>query len=700
MAGWAEKCYDGIMEIGVCQPNTTDRTAPRGRERTILLYLLGFLLALGVFLLWVYHGVTPVVQAEYGAGVPPVSAFCAQEDAFLLADESGVRLGRHWVQVITGHRVVPCLLIVRDTAAPAAVPVRVSFASGYTPTPDEFITDLVDADRVGVSFAQTYDFSEPGEQPVVIHLEDGSGNNSEVTATAAVHAGVDRVVVEAGGPAPTDDDFCGEGFHGKLLDPITDEMLHQPGEYLLRIECRENGRVFPATLVVRDTAAPVAAGKLVILRPGEDAAPEAFLTDVTDETTLTFAFAQAPDPNSREIQDVLIRVTDAGGNSVDVAAQALYSSLGAVTVEAKNGLLTGEDLSFPNAEPEAFSANMPGTYPVQVKIDGQTEIALVTLADTISPALTLREGPFYTHHDLTPEQLIAAEDVTEVTLSFVQAPDPASAAPQTFSVLAVDAAGNETTAAFPLTLLVDSTPPSLFGVVDRICYVGEPILYLQEAYAEDDVDGRVALQVDSQVVLSKKGNYSVTFTAADESGNTVSKTVTYTLVTPTTSTEQLDALTDAVLEKIIQPDMVTAEKLRAVFDYVQKQVKYVGTSDKTDWRKEAVRGLTKGKGDCFTFYSVSRVLLDKLNIPYMSVTRKGGASRHYWLIVNIGTGWYHFDSLVNHVLPYKCFMWTNQQLKKMPPHFWRFAEENYPPIATEPFDYKAVVQMEREGLLP
>ena len=45
-------------------------------------------------------------------------------------------------------------------------------------------------------------------------------------------------------------------------------------------------------------------------------------------------------------------------------------------------------------------------------------------------------------------------------------------------------------------------------------------------------------------------------------------------------------------------------------------------------------------------------------------------------------------------------MWTNQQLKKMPPHFWRFAEENYPPIATEPFDYDTVVQMEKDGLLP
>ncbi|MBR4761420.1 MAG: transglutaminase, partial [Clostridia bacterium] len=49
----------------------------------------------------------------------------------------------------------------------------------------------------------------------------------------------------------------------------------------------------------------------------------------------------------------------------------------------------------------------------------------------------------------------------------------------------------------------------------------------------------------------------------------------------------------------------TAEKLKAVFDYTRGHVRYVGNSDKSDWRKEAVRGFKTGKGDCFTFYSVT-----------------------------------------------------------------------------------------------
>ena len=673
--------------------------APKQRGRTILLCLLGILLALGVLTLWAYHGISPVVYGEYGEGVPPVTAFSRSEDAFLLADESCTALGRHTVQVITPLRVVPCLLIVRDTVAPTAVPVTVDFPSGYEPTPDRFVTDLKDADRVGVSFVQEYDFSPAGKQTVVIRLEDGSGNVSEVQATAVIRATVDRVALEAGAPVPTVDPFLTEGFHGELLDAITDEMMRTPGEYVLRVRCPENGRVFPTVLEIRDTVAPAGTGQLLVLAPGEDAAPEAYLSGVTDETDLTYAFAVAPDPNSREIQDILIRVTDAGGNAADVPAQALYSSLGRVTVEAKNGPLTGADLYRPEAEPEGFTANVPGTYPVRVRLADETEIAMVTVADTVAPVLTLKAGPFYTRHEYAPEELVDAEDVTGVALTFVQAPDPESDQPQTVVIRAVDASGNDDTVSFALTLAVDRTSPVLYGVVNRTGYVNEPIAYLAEAYAEDDVDGRVDVTVESEVILSRKGKYTVTYTAADRSGNTSVKTCTYTLVEPTVTDEQVHQMARSILDQIITPDMVTAEKLKAVFDYVRGRVHYTGSSNKNDWRQEAVRGYEDRRGDCFTVYSLTRALLDELQVSYMSVTRKSSASRHYWVIVNIGTGWYHYDPLVTSVHRHRCFMWTNQQCK-VKPYFWRFYEENFPPIATEPFDYDAVVEMERAGLLP
>ncbi len=688
------------MEIGARQLNRRKNTVLPRRRRTVLLCLLGFLLALGVFLLWLYHDVSPIVHWEYGEGVPPVTAFCQRPDAEYRLAQEHADPGAHIIDLQVGGRTVPCLLIMEDTVAPSAFPVTLTFPSGYEPTPDEFITDLWDADLVGVSFAGEYDFSDAGEHPIVLLLEDRSGNRSKVRATAIVQATRDAVIVEAGSPAPTSEAFCEEGFHGTLLTKITDDMLHTPGKYPLEVQCAENGKIFSSALLVQDTQAPVAAGRQLMLRPGESSAPEDFLSNVSDETALTFSFATTPDPERRDMQDILIRVTDAGGNVVDVPAQVFYSSLDPVTVEAKNGPLTPEDIGVPGWAMEDFTADQPGTYPVQVHDeDDQDQLVLVTLVDTTPPVLSPIDGTFYTKHPLPPEALVKAADVDKVSLAYMEAPDWDSTGEQSFRVKAVDASGNESVGSFSVALMNDDTAPKLYGVLDRTCYVDEPILYFQEAYAEDDVDGRIELKVDSQVIPSQPGSYAVTYIATDVSGNSVSKSCTYTMVKASSSEEELDALTDSVLKTIIKPNMVTAEKLKAVYDYVQKRVRYTGTSDKSDWRKEAIRGISKRRGDCFTYYAVSRALLDKLGIPYMSVTRLNSPTSHYWLIVNIGTGWYHFDTLTNQNIAVKCFMWNKQQLA-LRPYYWRYAEEEYPPIATEFFNYKAVVQMERDGLLP
>lgn len=688
------------METDARQPNPNKKAASGKRGRTVLLCLLGFLLALGTFLAWLYRGVSPVIRWEYGEGMPPAAAFCEAEDAEYLISEDRPDLGAHVIRLLTAGRTVPCLLIVEDTVAPTAYPVDLDFPAGYEPAPDQFITDLWDADRVAVSFTQAYDFSVAGEHRIVILLEDGSGNRSKVRATAVIRATRDGVTVEAGSPAPASEAFCETGFHGTLLTTITEAMLCAPGSYPLDIRCEDNGKVYSSTLIVRDTVAPMAAGRLLALQPGETAAPEDFLTGVADETDLSFSFVVAPDPDRRDLQDVLIRATDRGGNAVDVAAQAFYSSLRPVTLEAKNGLLTPEDAGVPGGEVEAFSTDRPGTYPVGVRdANGTAQLVLVNLVDTTVPVLTPVTGTFYTKHPLDPASLVTASDVTEVSMEYVLEPDWSRAGEQTCRVKATDAAGNESAVDLTLTLLIDDVAPALYGVVDRTCYVDEPILYLKETYAEDDVDGRLELTVDSQVIPSQSGSYAVTYTAADQSGNVTAKSCTYTLVKPAVSEEQLDELVAAALKKIIKPNMVKAEQLKAVYEYVQKLIEYTGSSDKTDWRKEAVRGLTKKRGDCFTFYSVTRALLDRLDIPYMSVTRLGGATNHYWLIVNIGTGWYHFDTLINNS-GVRCFMWNEHQAKARSRYYYRFAEEEYPPIATEYFNYRAVVQMERNGQLP
>ena len=117
--------------------------------------------------------------------------------------------------------------------------------------------------------------------------------------------------------------------------------------------------------------------------------------------------------------------------------------------------------------------------------------------------------------------------------------------------------------------------------------------------------------------------------------------------------------------------MSVAEKIKAVYNYCRQKIRYNGDSDKSDWKGEAYRGLTEFKGDCFTYYSAAYLLLSKIDgVEVMSVERLGGLTHHYWCLVNIGTGWYHFDPLVAGHHKHRCFMWTNKQCQ-VKPYFWR-----------------------------
>ena len=143
-----------------------------------------------------------------------------------------------------------------------------------------------------------------------------------------------------------------------------------------------------------------------------------------------------------------------------------------------------------------------------------------------------------------------------------------------------------------------------------------------------------------------------------------------------------------IIAKVLKPGMTLDEQVEALYNYVFKNVHYVGSSNKKDWRSEAVRGLTTGKGDCFTSYACLRLLLEHTGAELMSVERSGGRTHHYWMLVNLGSGWYHVDACNTGKAKKRCFMWTNAQKNKVSKSFWRFDESLYPPIATEPYKKK------------
>lgn len=247
----------------------------------------------------------------------------------------------------------------------------------------------------------------------------------------------------------------------------------------------------------------------------------------------------------------------------------------------------------------------------------------------------------------------------------------------------------------------DTTPPQLLGTKDITVMAGGSVSYRDGVSAVDDVDGTVPFQVDAGAVdLSEPGEYRVVYSAEDAAGNRAEAVVTVT-VEPITvdqdilesdepgsagsggaassaaTEEEVNRLADQILGRILRDGMSQREKARAIFNYVNRNIRYVGSSDKSSWVVGAHTGFTRKRGDCYNYFACSKALLTRAGIPNIDLTRVGGNSRHYWQLVNTGDGWYHFDACPHPTgYPLVAFMITETQARTYTEQVKR-ARQNY-----------------------
>ena len=227
----------------------------------------------------------------------------------------------------------------------------------------------------------------------------------------------------------------------------------------------------------------------------------------------------------------------------------------------------------------------------------------------------------------------------------------------------------------------DTTPPTISGATDKNVYVNDTISYRDGVTVTDNVDENVQLNIDSSKVdLTKPGKYELVYSATDSSGNTATVSVTVTVAkrpskqenntdkgegtkAPAASTkEKLDALCTEILQDILSDGMSDRQKAEAIYKRVHR-IKYVNTPDDGDWIENAYVGLTTGRGDCENYSAASRALLTKAGIPNYELERYGGTSEHYWEIVYVDGGWYHFDACpTSSKYPIRCFLLTDDEV--------------------------------------
>lgn len=419
--------------------------------------------------------------------------------------------------------------------------------------------------------------------------------------------------------------------------------LSQPGDHVLSI--RYCWLPYESTLHVRDTVPPAGAVQdLTVLSPHMPSATD-FVTDTRDMTNVSIAFSSEPDPSIEGGQTVTVVLTDQGGNQTELTAT-----------------LT---IIFDRTPPQITGVSDKTTYTTH-SFDPMEGISVSDDIDT-EPILTIDDSAL----DLT------AEGTYEITYS------------------ATDESGNEACVSAVITVIHDEEAPVLLGVRPLSVFAGSTISYRSNVIITDNKDPAPVLTIDSsQVDLTAPGTYPVIYKATDAAGNEATMETTITVgekPEDLVDTEIIYAEADKLIAQIITDDMTVRQQVKAIYVWVLNHCWYTDDTDKTDYLQTAYHMMTVGNGDCFGFYSVTRLLFERLNIPNLTVQRMENSYRrstHYWSMVSVDGGetYYHFDSCPHPQPAYAMCLVTDATLEwfnTQNPYYYHYDKSLYPATPEE-----------------
>ncbi len=335
----------------------------------------------------------------------------------------------------------------------------------------------------------------------------------------------------------------------------------------------------------------------------------------------------------------------------------LYSELtmeaGSAFPEPQSFLAENRNVQIYYGNTSAVKPNVPGVYDVMLTCDGKEYTSKLRVVDTVAPTAQLQDINSLGHIPEAMDFVVSVEDATQVAATYLTAPDTSRDGEQVVTIVLTDAAGNTTRLQAKLTLTIDREAPVISGVADKIVYLGETVSYLSGITVTDDMDPEPTVEVDrSAVKLDTVGEYTVTYTATDAAGNTSIVSCKLKVLEKKdyyVPYETIYQEVDAILAEIIEEDMSLQNKVWAVYVWVRTNCTYVNHSDKEDWMQAAHVMMTEGKGDCFNYYALCKLMLDRLEIPNLDVRKVKnyeGDSDHYWSLVSLdgGNTWYHVDT--------------------------------------------------------
>ena len=256
--------------------------------------------------------------------------------------------------------------------------------------------------------------------------------------------------------------------------------------------------------------------------------------------------------------------------------------------------------------------------------------------------------------------------------------------------------GRRITVSATLNLIQDTEPPTIMGVADLIAYVGEGVSYRKGITLTDNCDGKLTLEVDSiSVDTSKEGIYPVVYTARDHVGNVSTAMVNVHVYAEEITLEMLYEKIDPLIDELGLRNMTREAQARKIYRFVHTDahIAYVDTSDKTSWIREAYFTLETRKGDCFSYFSLSKAFFERLEIENMDIQRLPGYTddTHYWSLINVGLDggtdeWYHYDATRLRDITFDGSLLTDAQIQAFTNHvrkyFYLYDTSAYPASAS------------------
>ena len=424
-----------------------------------------------------------------------------------------------------------------------------------------------------------------------------------ILAIAGISAGIylgRRVLpalsVEAGADIRTSDlmRYKGDQKKNDFALPYVDTSV--PGEY--KVDIYVSPFTYHSTVTVTDTVAPTLTLKDVDVWYGTALTVDDFIAALTDATEVTAAFVTEPDVYTCSVQQIEITATDIAGNRTSQTATLTVSgskdhvdvNLGAETLPAPTDFLADEYLAILETqgitadtitfvEELSIDTSVPGEYPVQIVAGDQILTSKIVICDAEAP-------------------MVMADDIY-VT-------------------------------------------------------VGGTVAYKKAVRAYDNVDADDALSIEilrDGVDLNTEGEYTYTANVTDASGNTGTDTGTIFVLPADANVANIDEvndMADAVLAEIIDEDMTKKEIIRAIYNWIRKNTRYTTYDQESDYVLGAYDGFTDHAGNCFNYAAMAKFLLTRAgidNIDVVKVVPVGSTDipTHFWNLVNIGEGWYHYD---------------------------------------------------------